>query len=42
MFPQADWGVFPAIAGTLLSTGKFKGALEHIEAPGAFDIYLLI
>ena len=36
-FQHADLGVFPGIAGTLSSTGKFNGVLEHIEVEGSTD-----
>lgn len=34
VFSDADLGVFRAIAGTLQSTGEFKGSLGEIEARG--------
>ncbi|MGA2481575.1 MAG: hypothetical protein ABSF92_00485 [Candidatus Acidiferrales bacterium] len=37
MFQHADLGVFPGIGGTLASTGKFNGVLEHIEVEGDTD-----
>ena len=37
MFQHADLGVFPGIGGTLASTGKFNGVLEHIEVEGSTD-----
>lgn len=37
LFRDADLGVFPGIGGTLSSTGKFKGVLEHIEVEGSTD-----
>jgi hypothetical protein len=37
MLQHADLGVFPGIGGTLSSTGKFKGALEHIEVEGSTE-----
>jgi hypothetical protein len=37
MFQHADLGVFPGIRGTLSSTGKFTGVLEHIEVEGSTD-----
>jgi hypothetical protein len=37
-FQHADLGVFPAIAGTLASTGKFGGVLEQIEVEGNTDV----
>ena len=36
-FQHADLGVFPGIGGTLFSTGKFNGVLEHIEIGGSTD-----
>jgi len=36
-FQHADLGVFPGIAGTLSSTGKFNGVLEQIEVEGSTD-----
>jgi hypothetical protein len=38
MFQHADLGVFPGIAGTLASTGKFNGMLERIEVDGSTDV----
>ena len=37
IFENADLGVFPGIGGTLSSTGKFNGVLEHIEVEGSTD-----
>ena len=37
-FQRADLGVFSGIAGTLASTGKFNGVLEHIEIEGTTDV----
>ena len=37
-FSDADLGVFAAIAGTLRSTGTFKGTLSEIEATGEADV----
>ncbi len=37
MFQHADLGVFPGIGGTLSSTGKFNGVLEHIDVEGSTD-----
>lgn len=37
MLQRADLGVFPGIGGTLSSTGKFTGVLEHIEVEGSTD-----
>ena len=37
LFQHADLGVFPGIRGTLSSTGKFTGVLEHIEVEGSTD-----
>jgi hypothetical protein len=36
-FERADLGVFSGIGGTLASTGKFNGVLEHIEIEGGTD-----
>jgi hypothetical protein len=36
-FQRADLGGFSGIAGTLASTGKFNGVLEHIEIEGSTD-----
>jgi hypothetical protein len=36
-FERADLGGFSGIGGTLASTGKFNGALEHIEIEGSTD-----
>jgi hypothetical protein len=36
-FQHADLGVFSGIGGTLSSTGKFNGVLEHIEVEGSSD-----
>jgi len=38
VFEHADLGVFPGIGGTLSSTGKFNGVLEHIEVAGSTDV----
>jgi hypothetical protein len=37
-FERADLGGFSGIAGTLASTGKFNGVLEHIEVAGSTDV----
>lgn len=37
VFEHADLSVFPGIGGTLSSTGKFNGVLEHIEVAGSTD-----
>ena len=37
VFQGANLGVFPGIGGTLASTGKFNGDLEHIEIEGSTD-----
>jgi hypothetical protein len=37
LFQQADLGVFAGIAGTLSSSGKFSGTIEHISAEGNSD-----
>jgi hypothetical protein len=37
MLQHVDLGVFPGIRGTLSSTGKFTGVLEHIEVEGSTD-----
>ena len=37
VFQRADLGIFPGIRGTLSSTGKFDGVLEHIEIEGSTD-----
>jgi hypothetical protein len=37
VFQRADLGIFPGIRGTLSSTGKFNGLLEHIEIEGRTD-----
>jgi hypothetical protein len=37
-FERADLGGFSGIAGTLASTGKFNGVLEHIEIEGSTDV----
>jgi hypothetical protein len=37
LFQHADLGVFHGIRGTLSSTGKFNGVLEHIEVEGSTD-----
>jgi hypothetical protein len=36
-FERADLGEFSGIGGTLASTGKFNGVLEHIEIEGSTD-----
>jgi hypothetical protein len=36
-FLRADLGGFSGIGGTLASTGKFNGVLEHIEIEGSTD-----
>ena len=36
-FQRADLGGFSGIGGTLASTGKFNGVLEHIEVEGSTD-----
>ena len=36
-FQGMNLGVFPGIGGTLSSTGKFNGVLEHIEIEGSTD-----
>ena len=36
-FQNADLSVFHGIAGTLSSSGKFKGILQHIEIEGTTD-----
>ncbi|MGC2327337.1 MAG: hypothetical protein WA604_11545, partial [Candidatus Sulfotelmatobacter sp.] len=36
-FQDVNLGVFPGIAGTLASTGKFNGVLERIEIEGSTD-----
>ncbi len=36
-FKNADLSVFPGIAGTLSSTGNYRGVLERIEAQGKTD-----
>jgi hypothetical protein len=38
VFEHADLGVFPAIGGTLGSTGKFGGVLEQLEVAGNTDV----
>jgi hypothetical protein len=38
VFEHADLGVFPAIGGTLSSTGKFGGVLEQLEVAGNTDV----
>jgi len=38
VFEHADLGVFPAIGGTLASTGKFGGVLEQLEVAGNTDV----
>jgi hypothetical protein len=37
-FERADLGGFSGIGGTLASTGKFNGVLEHIEIDGSTDV----
>jgi hypothetical protein len=37
-FERADLGGFSGIGGTLASTGKFNGVLEHIEIGGSTDV----
>lgn len=37
VFQRTDLGVFPGIGGTLSSTGKFNGVLEHVEVEGSTD-----
>ena len=37
-FEHADLGGFSGIAGTLASTGKFSGVLEHVEIEGSTDV----
>ena len=37
VFQHADLGAFPGIGGTLSSSGKFNGVLEHIEVEGSTD-----
>ena len=37
-FERADLGRFSGIRGTLASTGKFNGVLEHIEIEGKTDV----
>jgi hypothetical protein len=37
VFQGANLGVFPGIAGTLASAGKFNGVLERIEIEGSTD-----
>jgi hypothetical protein len=39
-FEHADLGVFPGISGMLGSSGKYSGALEHIEVEGSTDVPL--
>jgi uncharacterized protein involved in outer membrane biogenesis len=36
-FTNANLGVFKGISGTLASTGKYHGILQHIEVDGATD-----
>ena len=38
VFEHSDLGVFPAIGGTLGSTGKFGGELEQLEVAGNTDV----
>jgi hypothetical protein len=37
VFQRADLGIFPGIKGTLSSTGKLNGVVEHIEIEGSTD-----
>ena len=37
-FHDADLGVFKGIRGTLQSSGRFSGVLEHIEVDGRADV----
>ncbi len=37
-FDNANLGVFEGIDGTLSSSGKFSGTLEHIESEGGADV----
>ena len=37
-FEQADLGVYGGIAGTLSSTGKYSGALQHIDIAGTTNV----
>ena len=37
-FERADLGGFSGIGGTLASTGKFSGVLQHIEIGGSTDV----
>jgi hypothetical protein len=37
VFQRADLGIFPGIRGTLFSTGKLNGVLEHIAIEGSTD-----
>jgi hypothetical protein len=37
-FQHANLGIFPGIAGTLSSDGKFNGVLEHVDVEGAIDV----
>jgi hypothetical protein len=37
-YDNANLGVFAGISGTLSSTGKFSGILDHIEAAGQADV----
>jgi hypothetical protein len=37
LFQHAHLGVFAGIGGTLSSTGKFNGVLDHIEVEGSTD-----
>jgi AsmA-like C-terminal region len=39
-FEHADLGVFPGMSGMLASSGKYSGALEHIEVEGSTDVPL--
>ena len=38
VFQRADLGIFAGIRGTLSSTGKLNGVLEHIEIEGSTDV----
>jgi hypothetical protein len=37
-FQHANLGIFPGIAGTLSSDGKFNGVLEHVDVAGTIDV----
>jgi AsmA-like C-terminal region len=39
-FEHADLGAFPGMSGMLASSGKYSGALEHIEVEGSTDVPL--